>query len=244
MDKIVSTASIINILRKDSKNIFRDPLFAMVFFAPVLIIAVVFIGFPLISKLLLKYLEFDSRAYYPPVIAFMAAVPGMMCGAVSGLMLLDDRDEKILLQIAVTPFGLIRYFIYRTGFLAALCFVFSMIFLLFNPLIPLNLPKAAAVSFCVSIEGVILALFLAVFASNKVQGLTLTKAGGILLMGPFAAFFIPAPFHFLTAFFPTYWNGMVIYSEGLTAALYAAGGIIFHFLVLYIFIRKAKKTLF
>ena len=244
MDKIVSLSNIANILRKDSKNIFRDPLFAMVFIAPFLIIAVVFAGFPLVSKLLLKYLNFDSVPFYPPVITFMASVPGLMCGAVAGLMLLDDRDEKILLQISVTPFGLIRYFIYRTGFLSFLCFVFSMVFLMLNPLTPLDLPRAAALSLSISIEAIILALFLAVFASNKVQGLTLTKAGGIFLIGPFTAFFIPAPYNFLTAFIPTFWNGMVVYTDGLPAALYAAAGILFHLAILYLFIRKARKTLF
>ncbi len=243
MDKIVSVSNIVNILRKDSKNIFRDPLFALVFIAPFLIIAVVFLGFPLISKLLLEYLGFDSSPYYPPVIAFMSSVPGLLCGAVAGLMLLDDRDEKILMQISITPFGLVRYFIYRTGFLSVLCFIFSMVFLLLNPLTPLNWPKAAAVSVSISIEAIILALFLAVFASNKVQGLTLAKAGGVLLMGPFTAFFIPAPFNFFTAFIPTFWNGMVVFADGIQAMLYAAGGLIVHLIILFLFTRKARKTL-
>lgn len=244
MDKVVSFKNLINILRKDSKNIFRDPLIALVFAAPVLIIAVVFAGFPLVSKLLLQYLDFDAIPYYPVIIAFMASVPGLLCGAVAGLMLLDDRDEKILLQISVTPFGLVRYFIYRTGFLSAICFIFTMFFLLLNPLTPLPFWKAAVIAVNISAESIMLALFLAVFASNKVQGLTLVKAGGILLLGPFAAFFIPAPWHYFTAFFPTYWNGMVIFNTGVLALIYSCGGIVLHILLLLLFTLKARRTLF
>ncbi|MBN1649317.1 MAG: hypothetical protein JW874_14870 [Spirochaetales bacterium] len=244
MDKTMISISgrISRLIKTDGKNIFRDPLIALVFSAPVLLLVVVCVIFPFIGRLLYNEFSFDLSPYYPPIVIFMGSVSSLLCGMVAGLMLLDDRDEKILMQISVTPFGLLRYFVYRTVFLALVCLVFSFVYFLVQPLVAVSITQNIIISLYNAAECIILALFLSLFAANKVQGMSLAKLTGLTLTGPITAFFIPAPYHLFTLFLPTYWNAMVVYSRGPAVILYASGGLLYHGILVFLLARKTRSA--
>lgn len=243
MDKIVTFRKIRNLIKNDGKNIFRDPMFILILFAPILLTIVVYVGVPFLTGILKKYLSFDLTAYYPVIIAFMTIIPGYMCGLLVGFMLLDDKDEKILLQISVSPFGLVRYLSYRIIFLAVFCFIITFLYLLFIPLLDFSLLQIFFTSINVALDSIFLTLFLAAFASNKVEGLAYAKLLGLVIIGPITAFFIPAPYHVFTAFLPTYWNGIVLYNSGILLPIYGLIGIVVHLVFILILAKKFKKLL-
>jgi fluoroquinolone transport system permease protein len=53
------------------------------------------------------------------------------------------------------------------------------------------------------------ALFLAGFASNKVQGFALSKAAGVLNWPPMIAWFVDSPWQWAFGLCPTYWPAKV-----------------------------------
>ena len=55
----------------------------------------------------------------------------------------------------------------------------------------------------------LLALFLAAFARNKVQGFALMKAAGVVIWPPVAAVFVPMPWQLLFGVSPVYWPARV-----------------------------------
>ncbi|MBP8292231.1 MAG: hypothetical protein KAX65_05625, partial [Caldilineaceae bacterium] len=55
------------------------------------------------------------------------------------------------------------------------------------------------------------ALALATLAQNKVQGLALMKAAGIVLFPPVVAYFVAQPWQWLLAILPTWWPAQVLW---------------------------------
>ncbi|MBN2049264.1 MAG: hypothetical protein JW760_02365 [Spirochaetales bacterium] len=241
MDQILGFRNLPALMKNDRKNIFRDPLFMLIFLAPFLILLVVYLGVPLLRDILLRYTSFDLVSFYPLILAFMVAIPALLYGFVSGFMLLDDRDEKILLQIMVTPFGLRRYVIYRVVLLACISLIFSFFFLLLNPLVEISWVRCAALGANVCMESLAASLFLLLFAKNKVEGLAKGKMLGIIFIGPLAAWFIPAPYHYAAALLPPYWNGLILFSHcplGISVPL----SLFFHGVLLFLFFRRLNRV--
>jgi fluoroquinolone transport system permease protein len=71
------------------------------------------------------------------------------------------------------------------------------------------------------------ALGLAALAANKVQGLALMKASGVLLAAPLAIPFLPMPGQLLLGISPTYWpvrfSSALLAGEALGWAFFLAG---------------------
>jgi len=71
--------------------------------------------------------------------------------------------------------------------------------------VPLSTGRIAIVAFAAAPGVPLLALVIAGFASNQVEGFAVMKGSGFLLMAPLAAFFIPRPWDLLVGVLPTYW---------------------------------------
>ncbi len=221
-----------------TKSIFRDPMLILIFAAPIMLTAVTYFGIPAAAELLTKYTLFDLNFYYPLITAFFATVPTLMYGMLTGFTILDEKDENILVQISLTPFGLKRHYLVRTGIFSILAFIFAVFFLRVNPLCSIGIIRTAVIAVCLSIEGAAAGLFIAAAAKNKVEGLTMGKALGIFMLAPAIPFFVPAPFHYFAAVIPNYWIGMLVFSSGNTALL-AACALLIHTAVLYAVWKKA-----
>jgi fluoroquinolone transport system permease protein len=57
----------------------------------------------------------------------------------------------------------------------------------------------------------LVALFLAGFAANKVQGFALQKALGVLLLAPYLAALLPGRWELLAGLVPTYWPAALLW---------------------------------
>ncbi len=97
-----------------------------------------------------------------------------------------------------------------------------------------------------SIEGPLLALFLASVADNKVQGLALGKLAGFFFIGPFITLFVESNWHFLGGLSPAYWVTQA-YLSGLQGsamyAFYLGAGMLLHLGLLWLLLRCfARRT--
>jgi len=181
---------------------------------------------PFLFAVLLRYIVpfIESRiglvhalsGYYPSMIGlFVLVMPPFMIGLAGAFLMLDDYDQGALRAISVTPVSVPYYITYRLGLLAVLAFFATLI----------SIPLTGLIEFKISILPLVLmtsmfvpllALFIADFANNKVEGFAVMKASGFFLMAPMAANFIDSAWKYAFGIFPTFWSthGFVLAVDG------------------------------
>jgi fluoroquinolone transport system permease protein len=120
-----------------------------------------------------------------------------------------------------------------------LTWIFTLLMTKFTNLIHIDMTKGLSASLLWTMEAPMMALFLAAFASNKVEGLALTKGAGILVATPIAVQFLPWPWDALIMISPTYWPAKVLFAKD-TLAWFALGSLI-HGGILWMLYRSFQK---
>ena len=191
--------------KSDIKNIYRESLLVLIPFIAVIMLVAVRLITPPISNLLMERFSFDLSPYYPLITVFMLLMTPLFFGMIFGFLLLDERDEHIIEFLSVTPLSKSGYLVYRiatpfiTSFLVA---VFApYICGLTNDSIFFIIPLA----FISALNAPLLTMVLACFASNKVEGLAVTKFASLSGFIPFAPFFITSRWQYLFGIFPHFW---------------------------------------
>lgn len=195
---------LINLVFGDFKNITRDSMLLVSIFAPILLAVSVKLSFPFIEDMIFNVFSINLVEYYEVIMSFIILLSPFMLGVMVGLMILDEKDENILAYIAVTPMSKAGYLLYRLLSPMFISFICTVFIIEFTGLVTMH-SKVWLVLLLVTMLTPIVALFLGVFAKNKVEGLTITKAAGILLFVPIVPFFIASKWALLAGVFPTYW---------------------------------------
>jgi len=92
----------------------------------------------------------------------------------------------------------------------------------------------------------IYALLLVAFAQNKVQGLALTKALGVIQWPPMIAYFVESGWQLALGIFPTYWplKFFWVHQAGeANAWIYLPVGLAYQFLVLAVLLRRFNRVM-
>jgi fluoroquinolone transport system permease protein len=219
----------LSLLSGDFRAIRRDATLLMSMLAPLIIAVIARIGLPLLSDILIDKLNFDLTEYYTLILSFVIVLIPFILGISSGLLLLDEKDENILTYITVTPMsreGYIFYKIISPMIVSAVSTLFAVIFIGIKEI---DILKVIPVIIICSMEAPIIALVMVKFASNKIQGLVISKGIGFILLIPIAAYFIKIKWSLILGVFPTYWTGnaFVASFEEIGAYLfYIIGGVI------------------
>lgn len=190
----------------DIRNIRRDSLVAWMIYIPILMALLVRFGAPPLTARLLEQYNFDLTTYYPVLLSyFFIGMCPIVFGAVIGFLLLDEKDDRTLTALQVTPMPLSSYLIYRVSVPIILTIV--MFFIVF-PLANLTTFDARMILICgiaAAPMAPMLALFLAAIAENKIQGFALMKLTGIFLLAPIFAYFVTSSWELVFGLLPTYW---------------------------------------
>ncbi len=197
----------------DAQNVSRDP---------ILILAIVL---SLLPGILLPIFRADIDATalaalgIPELSRFVGAMalalPAFLIGWVTGFLLLEDRDDGPLMAMEITPVGKGGFLTYRVTVTALVGFAVGLMTarLVFPELTwPLSVFLAVLVGF----ESIIVAFILLALASNKVEGLAITKLTNIGAVVPLIAA-LPSPWRYLGGLVPSYWFGELV---GLSPAAY------------------------
>lgn len=237
------------LLLGDVKNIVRDPMLVLYIAVPFMMATAFRFGLPFMQTLVAEHLAFDITPYYSFAMAFVVMVTPMMVGALVGFMLLDERDENILSYIAVTPLSKTGYVAYRTTMPVLLSVLLAYVAHALAGLSYISPVKLLPVALMAALEAPVLALFLAAFAENKVEGLAYAKGMGVFYVGPFIGEFAPLPWHYIGGVFPPYWITKAYTSATAAHALpffesyafYVIVGLALHILVITFFIRVFNR---
>jgi fluoroquinolone transport system permease protein len=231
----------------DIRNIRRDSLTSWMVFIPILMALMLRWGVPPLHARLLEEYNFNLVEYYPVLLAyFFIGMCPMVFGVVIGFLLLDEKDDKTLIALQVTPLPLNSYLIYRISI--PIILTIGLMFVIF-PLA--NLTSLIARTILLSAIAAapmapMLALALASVAQNKVQGFALMKMIGIVLFVPIVAYFAPAGWELAFGIFPTYWPLKVywlLYEGETNVWLYVVIAVVYQLLVTALLAKRFYKVL-
>lgn len=233
------------ILAIDLRYAWRDPVLMAVLFGPVVLLLLSRYGFPIASYWLDLHYSFYLEEYRAFIASFLLIITPLLIGMLVGLLMLDERDENVIVYYSVTPFMRRGYLVYRLALPTILCTMLSLLYLCFSGLIVFRM-EYLLVLLLLALEAPLYALLLAAFAANKVEGLALSKIGGLVIIGPVVAYFTPNFWQILGAWVPTYWPAKVfhlfMHNETLLANVFFMIGFVIHtlFILSMIFIFNKK----
>lgn len=228
------------LFRADFTSIIRDPMLRLFFIMPLFIPLIFRIVVTIGSRLLMERLGFDLSPYYPLIQSIVILMAPFIMGTAIGFVLLEERDENVLSFIAVTPLGKRGQLFYKILLSVLLSFICTYLSLFISGLMEPRPFKLLLVALMAALEAPLIALFMTAFAANKVEGLVMAKATGILMLGPLLAYFIPQPWNKLALLFPTTWVAKAFqagYGPLPPFLFYGACGLLVHLIVVLLFLK-------
>lgn len=229
----------------DLKNVRRDSLMIWLPLIPLLVALLARWGIPALTGWLLVAAQFDLRPYYPLIIGFFLPFPAGFAGIVVGFLLLDERDDRTLLALLVTPLPLTNYLMYRLSVPLVAGTVMALGTYPLVGLLPLPGATLVVIALLSSFAAPILALVLASLAENKVEGLALQKLLSSILFLPVLAYFLPEPWQWLAGILPTYWPMKVFWlaTSGKSYLLPLVMGLLLNVAYLLLFGRLFERVM-
>jgi fluoroquinolone transport system permease protein len=204
---------------------------------------------PRVDAVLAERFGFDLVPYHHLVASylFILMVP-MIVGMVVGFLLLDERDDRTLDALLVTPLSPRAYLLYRLGLPVLLGTAMTAAAVAIAGLVTVGWVPLLAVLLLAAVETPVMSLFLAAFAENKVQGFALVKGLGAVLLAPVVAWFVDLPWQLLAGVVPSYWPLRAYWSAagpgpGLAFWLFLVVGFAYHALLLVWLLRRFERVL-
>lgn len=229
----------------DLRGLWRDP---MLLFMTAYAVFLALIGRWLIPWLVDSApFPFDLSPYVVLILTFLAIQTGpLVLGAVSGLILLDERDDGALTALRVTALPMNHYALYRAGLPTLLCALVCVVAVWFVGIVDAPPHRIAVVALLTGIEAPLFALFLASFANNKVEGLALGKIMGVFMFPPMVAWFVEPPWQWLFGIVPTFWPAAAFWQAMAPDGWFwtvAVAGIATHLVALGYLLRRFRRAI-
>lgn len=231
----------------DAKSVGRDAMLRWMALLPFVVAAAMRWLMPTIVAFVDGLVPLDLASVYPALMGylFLLLVP-YFWGVVVGFLLLDQRDDGTLTALQVTPLSLNGYLLYRLATPMLLSAVTTLAAFPLTGLTQIAFLPLALLALSAAPLAPLFALALAALAQNKVQGLALMKASGVVLLPPLASFFLPSAWHWPLAVFPTYWPARLFWSlaDGEPAAtLFFVLGLLYQALLLALLARRFDRIM-
>lgn len=231
----------------DLRSVLRDPVLLTFLLAPLFAVALLRLAVPVVSAYLDRRYGFDLTEYYPLLLSlFLIGLPGGF-GSLAGFLFLDERDDDTLTALRVTPVSMTGYVGYRISAAIAASFVYALGCVYLTGLMPAGLlPDLVPAALLAGLFSPIAALMLVAFADNKVEGIAISKALGIFLLGPLAAYFVGSGWQIPFGALPTYWPAKAFWvsSEGGNYLPYLLAGVAYNLSLMVLLLRLLKKKVF
>jgi fluoroquinolone transport system permease protein len=204
----VSTRALVAFGRNDVRGTYRDPLLVMIVLAPVIWTAGVVILVPQFTELVFERDDFDLVPYYPLILtALLLLTSIIIAGALAAFLVLDEMDAGTLTALRVTPVPLSMFFAYRAATVMVVTTVYVVATLSFSGLLePGLIPTLVPIGLLAGLSAVVTLLLIVAVASNKILGIAMVRALGMLIAGlPCLPWFIDSAWSLAFGVLPPYW---------------------------------------
>ncbi|UXA20024.1 ABC transporter permease [Mycobacterium sp. SMC-4] len=239
----VYTRALIAFGRNDLRGTYRDPLLVMLVLAPVIWTTAVAVLVPLFTRMLADRYEFDLVPYYPLVLtAFLLLTSIIIAGGLAAFLVLDEVDAGTLTALRVTPVPLSVFFGYRAATVLLITTVYVVATAAFSGILPVGLiPTMIPVGLLAGLSAIVTLLLIITFAGNKIQGLAMIRALGMLIAGlPCLPWFIDSAWHLAFGVLPPYWAAKALWvaADHGTWWPYLLGGLVYNLTVMWLLFRR------
>ena len=197
----------------DARGVLRDSLLQWMLVIPFLPALIVRWGIPALNDWLKLEYGFDLTPHYTLIMSFFLLFIPMLVGVVIGFLLLDERDDRTLTALRVTPLKPADYLLYRITAPWVISVLITLICFPMAGLVRVDFLPLLLCSLMASLEAPLFALILVAFARNKVVGLAMYKGFGIFFLAPLAVFFVDSNWEILAWIFPTYWPVLAFWQQ-------------------------------
>jgi fluoroquinolone transport system permease protein len=235
--------------RNDIRGTYRDPLLWMIVVAPITWTTGVAFLTPMFTEMLAERYEFDLIPYYPLVLtAFLLLTSIIITGAIASFLVLDETDAGTLTALRVTPVPLATFFAYRAGTVIVLTTVYVVTTLSFSGILePGLVPVLIPIGLLSGLSAVVFLLLIVVVANNKIQGIAMVRALGMLMAGlPALPWFIDSAWNLAFGVLPPYWAAKAFWvaSDHGTWWPYLFVGVVYNLGAAWLLFRRflAKNT--
>ncbi|HSL31594.1 MAG TPA: hypothetical protein VK900_20505 [Anaerolineales bacterium] len=231
----------------DIRNVRRDSMVSWMVFIPIMMALLMRWGVPALTARLVEQYGFNLTEYYPVLLAyFFIGMCPMIFGVVIGFLLLDEKDDRTLTALQVTPLPLHSYVLYRIAVPVILTVLLMFVIFPLANLTPFDARTVLISALAAAPMAPMLALYIASIAQNKVQGFALMKLTGIVLFAPVIAYFASPGWELAFGIFPTYWPMKVywlLHAGATNVWLYLIVAVIYQSLVTAFFARRFYRVL-
>ena len=235
--------------RNDLRGTYRDPLLWMIVLAPVTWTVGVVILVPMFTEMLSQRYGFDLIPYYPLILtAFLLLTSIVITGAIAAFLVLDEIDAGTLTALRVTPVPLSTLFVYRAGTVMVVTTIYVIATLSFSGILEPGLgPSLIPIGLLSGLSAIVTLLLIVSVASNKIQGIAMVRALGMLIAGlPCLPWFIDSAWNLAFGVLPPYWAAKAFWvaSDNGTWWPYILVGVVYNVAVAWPLFRRfvAKNT--
>jgi fluoroquinolone transport system permease protein len=188
-------SSLAALLRRDARVIYRDSLLVFLpIYALVLALAMRW-GLPLVPV-------DDLALYLAPCVVLFGA---LLLGTVLGFALIEEREQGTWLLLRVLPVRQRALFVYLAGLSSLLSAGVGLLAALIYGQPVADYPAFFSMLLSSSLLAPLVMLVLGVAASNKIEGLAVSKVLSASFLLPAVVFVAPMPWQLAIAWFPGYW---------------------------------------
>lgn len=191
------------------------------------ILAGIFFRFavPLLETVLTNCFQVEAAlsTYYKLIdILFAMLTPDMFC-FVSAMVALEERDEKTVAYLFITPLGKTGYLFARLGVPSAIAFLATVILLPVFKLTTLSAMSILLLAAGGTLQGMIASLLILAVSSNKLEGMAVAKLSGLVILGAAVPFFVRSNVQYLVSPLPSFWIGKAVLENRMPDMLPAFG---------------------
>ncbi|KLI09581.1 fluoroquinolone transporter permease [Mycolicibacterium conceptionense] len=229
--------------RNDIRGTYRDPLLVMVVVAPVIWTTGVALLTPMFTEMLAQRYDFDLVPYYPLVLtAFLLLTSVIIAGGLGAFLVLDEVDAGTMTALRVTPVPMSTFFAYRAVTVMVVTTVYVIATLAFSGILePGLIPALIPIGLVAGLSAVVTLLLIITMAGNKIQGIAMLRALGMLIAGlPCLPWFIDSPWNLAFGVLPPYWAAKAFWvaSAHGTWWPYLVGGVIYNLVIAWPLFRR------
>lgn len=240
----------LSLMLADLRNITRDALLAFLIASPLLIALIFRFAIPddtALAQIVRSYPQLETlvSARGPVLMSIVVSMSAGLIGAVYGLLLVDERDERTLTVLRVMPVSFAHYLIARLATPCLLSMLMTVAAYPVTGLAPLPLATVAMIALAGATTVPVVTLAIVTFAQNKVAALAIMRVVNALLALPILAYFASPLQEMLAWPVPSFWQMKALWlaAEGqpylwalmLTPALNAP-------LTLWLYRRFARRS--
>lgn len=204
---------------------------------------------PAIGDMTARNWDFDLTPYHPLIIgAFCVVGPSAVLGVILGLQLLEDKDQRTLAALRVTPLPRAAYPTYRAVVMVVVTTASMVAALAITRLVPGGvLVRSIPIGVVTGLLTVSLGLLMSAIAGNKVEGLAVARVLGIAVFTlPMIPFFLQDnSWELAFGVLPPYWpvRAFWVAWEGGDFWPYVLGGLVVNGAVAFLLLRLVARRL-